>query len=452
MKGHRFVKFCKKPPRVGLRFLMRLKGQYNSADIAKLTIERYGRFVRFGWFSRLYLLADADGVEEVFLKNKDHISKDVSFYHVLMILFGKGLLTSEGGRWRAKRDWFQPLFTPAHLLQYAQTVIEVTQDCAARFARVAESQEVVDITQEMLILALTISVKIFFHEDLAYERAKEMTIHFNVQHHCAVKAGLPGVRSAREREKKLTAANEFIDAFALELLEKHRFDHHENLATRLYAFKDPATGLSYDQRDLIDEVKTFLGTGHDTVGTVLGWAWHLLLTHKEAYRNLQKEVDAVLHTREITIADIEDLPYTLMVFNETARLYPPIWVLPRTPLKNMTILGYRMKPGAVILTIPYVLQRLPCYWESPELFNPERFSKVQAKPYPKHAFLPFGIGPRVCIARVFAEQQARLILAMLTQQYEFTLLEDSVEVPANSLITLKPFKPIHVKINKRGLL
>ena len=86
----------------------------------------------------------------------------------------------------------------------------------------------------------------------------------------------------------------------------------------------------------------------------------------------------------------------------------------------------------------YSLHRHPAHWENPEDFEPQRFNAAAKKERHKQAYIPFGTGQRMCIGNNFAMMEMKIALAMLLQNFEFSLPEDAGEVVAEPLVTLRP--------------
>ena len=99
--------------------------------------------------------------------------------------------------------------------------------------------------------------------------------------------------------------------------------------------------------------------------------------------------------------------------------------------------GYAIPAGANVVVSQYVLHHDAQHWESPEVFDPDRFLPERVSDRVKGAYLPFGGGPRQCIGNNFALMEAQLILAAITQQYCLDLVPGK-PVEAEALITLRP--------------
>jgi cytochrome P450 len=90
-----------------------------------------------------------------------------------------------------------------------------------------------------------------------------------------------------------------------------------------------------------------------------------------------------------------------------------------------------------VLFCPYALHRSPRYWDSPDRFDPDRFLPERVAMRPRHAYIPFGAGQRMCIGNVFATVEAQVITAMVLQRFRFSLPEGA-SVEPDPLVTLRP--------------
>jgi cytochrome P450 len=192
------------------------------------------------------------------------------------------------------------------------------------------------------------------------------------------------------------------------------------LSVLLRARDEAGNAMSDDQ--VRDEALTLFVAGHETTATALSWCVYLLSQHPDVYAKAKEEVDSVLQGRSPTYADLPRLPYTLQVTKETMRLYPPGWLLNRRALRSLEIGGYAVQKGQPVMVSAYTIHRRPDYFPDPEWFDPDRFLPENEKRLPRHAYMPFGAGPRICIGNHFALMEAHLILATLLQRVGFTLV------------------------------
>jgi len=98
------------------------------------------------------------------------------------------------------------------------------------------------------------------------------------------------------------------------------------------------------------------------------------------------------------------------------RLYPPGWLMTRKALRDDQLGDYFVPAGTEIYISPYLIQRHSAHWDTPDLFNPDRFGPDQSRdrhPLTMHAF---SAGPRKCIGDLFARIEMQIHLMMIAKQ------------------------------------
>jgi cytochrome P450 len=237
---------------------------------------------------------------------------------------------------------------------------------------------------------------------------------------------------------KFKRAMRVLDDAVAEIIRARRADPGaEGLLPLLLNARDEATGAAMSDRELRDEVMTFFAGGFETSATVLSWALHLVSSHPDVLRALQAEVDDVLDGRAPTADDLGRLRYTMMVIEETLRLYPVAWIFARQNTEADEFCGYLIPPRSLLFVSPYVTHRLPSHWPEPERFDPGRFDPAAPRDRARFAYLPFGGGPRKCIGDVFALTEMQIVLALVAQR--FTPVQASgVPVVPRAMATLRP--------------
>jgi len=219
-----------------------------------------------------------------------------------------------------------------------------------------------------------------------------------------------------------------------------------DLLSMLMAARDE-DGSGMTDRQLRDEILTFLLAGHETTAVSLSWTWYLLSQHPDVEQKLHQELRQVLDGRTPQLEDLSRLPYTDKVVKESMRLYPPAWSLARTVAKEIEIAGYRLPVGANVVMSPWILHRDPRFFEQPEQFNPGRWTPDAAQHLPKFAYFPFGGGPRLCIGASFAIMEANLLLATIAQRFQLRLVPGH---PVDTLpsITLRPRHGMRMSLSR----
>jgi cytochrome P450 len=171
-------------------------------------------------------------------------------------------------------------------------------------------------------------------------------------------------------------------------------------------------------RLLRDEVMTLLLAGFETSATTMTWAICLLERHPEARSRMVTEVDLALGGRTPEFRDLLTLPYTRAVLEETLRLRPAVWAIPRMATRADEVGGFRVPRGDIVTLVPYVTHRHPDFWVDPEQFEPARFLPAGRTGINRWAYFPFGAGQRKCLGMDFALMEAQLTLAMIAQRYQ----------------------------------
>jgi cytochrome P450 len=213
--------------------------------------------------------------------------------------------------------------------------------------------------------------------------------------------------------------------------------------------RDEETGEAMSDVQLRAEAATMLSAGHETSALALSWTWYLLAEHPDAEARLHAELDEALAGRVPTVEDLPRLPYTRMVVEETMRLYPPVWVVGRTAIGDDEVGGYHIEANSEVVMCQYVTHRHPEFWDSPDMFDPERFLPERVAARPRYAYFPFGGGPRQCIGNNFALMEIQLVLATLARRYRLRLAPGQPRVEPDASITLHPRGGIRMMLEPR---
>jgi cytochrome P450 len=230
-----------------------------------------------------------------------------------------------------------------------------------------------------------------------------------------------------------------IDQAMLALVAARRAQPVErgDMLSLLLEARDPDTGGALSDREIRDQLVTLFVAGLDTTAVALTWLLHLHSQHPAVEARLRAELAAVLGGRLPTAADLPKLSYTRAVLQETMRLYPPAWIIPRYTATGAEVGGRWIAPGSSLLVSPFLAHRNPLQWERPDSFEPERFAEGATKNQHRLAYIPFGAGGRMCIGNHFAMMEGVLATAMILQRFRPTPSSDR-PVLATAASTLKP--------------
>jgi cytochrome P450 len=374
----------------------------------------------FSW----YLVTDPAGIERVLQTNQANYRKAPVMTKALSLVIGNGLVISEGDFWRRQRRLMQPAFHRQRLAMLAETM----QDSAAETAKRWETGFIKDgepfeITREMTDLTIKIAAETLFGADVstdstrfanALQTALEHVNFKMIKSPFSVLDYLPTARNRRFK-RAMTTLDEVVQKIIAER-RKSEADKGDLLSMLMLA-RDEETGEAMNDAQLRDEVLTLLIAGHETTASALSWMWLLLAKNKTQFKILRSELDDVLAGKPAALDDLPRLAYTRAVFDETQRLYPPAWGIPRQAVDADDLCGYQIEAGKMVVVSQYIAHRHPDFWENPEAFEPARFLPENAANRPLFAYFPFGGGARKCIGNHFALMEAQIITATLAQRF-----------------------------------
>jgi cytochrome P450 len=414
---------------------------------------KYGDVVRFTLFIwPTVFINHPDHIKYVLQGNHRNYDKDVLMFRISRPLVGNGLVSAVGGNdWLRQRRLVQPAFHHRRIAALGTLMTDATNAMLQRWQTYACERQVFDVAKEMTNLTLQIVSKSLFNVDVSSEantlrQAFLQTNAFLVEY---FSIPFPPLFIPTTRNRRFCSAIQTAEAIVYEIIRDRRQqqeDRGDLLSMLLDAVDENGQGMN--DKQLRDEVITLLAAGHETSANALTWTWYLLTQHPEVEERLHAELNQVLAGRIPTVEDLSQLNYTRMILEEAMRLYPPVWMLMRRAIQDDEIGGYHVPANSYILWSPYIAHRHPDFWEKPEQFYPEHFSIEYSAKRPRHAYMPFSSGPRICIGNTFAMTEMQLILATIVQQYKVSLAP-GYHVELEPLFTLHPKNGVLVSIERR---
>lgn len=413
--------------------------------------QRYGDFfvVETGLYPPAVIVCDHQALRQVLIENAANYRKSAAYQGVGLVM-GKGLFTSDGALWRRQRRMIQPGFPAGHASGHIDRVARAT---AAALDTWSGGDEV-DLNARLVRLALTIVGETLFGFDV-FSQADSAA--------AAVTTGLRYIDGYNDailslplwvptpHNRRFREARDLLFGLVQQIIDERRQDPtgRDDLLSTMMAARDEDGRPAMDDQQLRDEVMTMLIAGHETVAATVTWVFHAVLGAPEVEARLAEEAQRVLGARPATLADLPNLTYTTQVIQEALRLYPPGWMLERSPIAPDTLCGHRIEPRHVISISPYLIHRDPTDWPDPERFDPERFRPEAVAARRKMAWIPFGAGPRRCIGDRLAMSEAQIIVAMLIARYRLRPVAGHVVEPEAS-VTLRPRDGLRVHLTPRA--
>jgi cytochrome P450 len=419
------------------------------ATLLRRAAEAYGPVVVFRVGPRrITLVADPALIDEVLTRRHAHYLKQTRAYRMMRDGLGQGLLTSDGEAWARQRRLASPAFRRDRLDGFADLIEGSARALAADWAARGDGA-VVDVVPAFHRLAMRIAGRAFLGQEIG-PLADTIRTSFNaaitlttrrVLSPFSTPISVPTPTNLRLR-RHLAVLDRAIGG----LIAARRASGEvcDDFLGRLIAARDPETGASMDDAQLLDEVKTLFIAGFETVSNALAWSVYELGRNPAWQDRLRDEARAVLDGATAPAEGFRRLEVARRVFAESLRRYSPIWAVGRTPIEDETIGDYRVPAGSWVFPSPYVVHHLPEHWPDPDRWDPDRFVPEAAAGRHKNAFIPYLVGPRRCIGEHFAQLEGVLILATLAARVGWRTVE---AVDPEPVVTLRPARPIRVRLH-----
>ena len=390
------------------------------------------------------ILNRPQGIHHILVENSQNYARTRGTIRMLRPLLGNGLLLSEGEDWKHQRRTVAPAFAPRTMPLLARHVATAADAAVARLAASEEAQ--IDLLAAMQGLALEIAGTSMF--SLAMERHRPELRDLIIRYSAGVGRPTPldfllplAIPSPRDLLRRRVRRRwvQLISRIIAERRGKASAAAPADLFDVLSTASDPDSGAPLSADDLVDQVATLITAGHETTGVALFWSLYLIAAAPAVQERLAAEVAALDLGPGKADETLPRLVYTRAVVHEALRLYPPVYAIVRQARSADNADGIEVQAGAIVFIAPWVLHRHRRLWPQPEVFDPARF--LPDAPVPdRFAYLPFGIGPRVCIGAQFALTEATLVLAKMLQAFEIRRA-DSEAVGPVGIVTTQPDHP-----------
>jgi cytochrome P450 len=392
----------------------------------------------------VYMVNEPSLVRRILSEEASDFPKTPQLHDALKPLLGDSIFTTNGAQWQRQRQMMDPAFAQARLNVAFPVMRAATDAMMERLSRLPEVAQH-DLEVEMTHVTADVIFRTIFSTPLEGEDAQTIFRAFAKYQAMAPRLILPAVFGVRwlvmpwDRWRSRRAAREIRSR--LENLVRPRYAACRAGAPHasvdiLAAFldaRDPITNEPFEFDELVDQVAMLFLAGHETSASALSWASYLLANSPEIQERMHAEVQEVLGGRAPVAGDMKQLTLTWNVFKETLRLFPPVGFIAREADKACPMRDKQVPKGATVVLAPWLIQRHRALWASPDAFDPDRYADDRSRESLKQAYLPFGMGPRVCMGAAFALQEAALILSTMVRQYQIEPVAGHIPMPVGRL-------------------
>lgn len=430
----------------------------------------------------LYMVNEPALVRQVMVDEAAHFPKHEMLGDALRPLLGDSIFTTNGAVWQRQRALMNPSFEAARVKQVYGRMLAAARAMVTRLAQVPSGQ-VHDMEVEMTHVAADIILRTILSESLDGQSAQQIFQAFARYQALAPRLMMPaffGLRWLRPwwQVRRSRQAAQEIRTLLTDLI-RPRYDAHVrrsaapdtpddalqagDILGMLLATRDDQSGAPFSFDELVDQVAMLFLAGHETSASALSWALHLLAHSPDIQERLHGEaVRAWAAPKEeadstpVEPVGIKDLPLAHNVFREALRLFPPVGFLARESARTTSMRDKQVCAGASVVVSPWLIQRHRELWARPDEFDPDRYERslpedeISVKDSLRRAYLPFGMGPRVCIGTAFAQQEAVLILSQLALHVRVEPVAGHVPAPVGRL-TIRSDNGIPLRLFPRDL-
>ncbi|KAH7130800.1 NADPH-cytochrome P450 reductase-like protein [Dendryphion nanum] len=365
-----------------------------------------------------------------------------------------GLFTAHGPEetnWGIAHRVLLPAFGPLSIRNMFDEMHDIASQLVMKWARHGP-EHVIHVTDDFTRLTLdTIALCAMdyrfnsYYQESMHPFIQAMADFLKTSGDRSRRGGLAQSLFYRQENQKYWADIDLLQTTSMEVIQTRKANPTEkkDLLNAMFNGVDPKTGQKMTDESVMDNMITFLIAGHETTSGLLSFTFYYLLKHPESYKKAQEEVDHVVGKGPIRVEHLSKVPFLNAVLRESLRLQPTAPVI-GLQAKEDTVIGgkYPIPKGTPLVSLFPKVHRDPLvYGEDAEEFRPERMLDEEFerrnKQFP-NCWKPFGNGMRGCIGRPFAWQEALLVLAILLQNFNFSMDDPSYQLQIKQTLTIKP--------------
>lgn len=419
------------------------------------------------WFGKdlMVFFSDPEDVRQILSNNK--LLRKSKNYELVEVWLGKGLLTSANEAWQRRRKLLTPAFHFRILSEFKEPMEDNCQILISKLREKANGEQF-DIYPYITLFALdailetAMGIKKNAQMQSESEYVKAVQTICRVMHKQSFSFWqrfellyrfTDSYKERSEALKVLHGETNRVIKLRRQMLQDtniHNMADAEKSddvgGKRRLAFLDmllisQLEGGSLTDREIREEVDTFLFEGHDTTSSAIAFCIYLLSQHEQEQQRAYEEAVAMQGREK------ESMRYLEAVIKETLRIYPSVPFYSRKVQEDLQVGNLTVPKGASVSTLAYMVHRDEKNYPEPEKFNPERFLVTDKELHP-FAFVAFSAGPRNCIGQKFAMLELKLSLSSLLRSYEFLPVKDFVPNPLAELV-MKSGNGIQIRMRPR---
>ncbi|KAG8234736.1 hypothetical protein J437_LFUL000971 [Ladona fulva] len=448
--------------------------------------------------------------EKIF-NSSTHIEKNL-FYKFLFPWIGTGLLTSKGEKWHFRRKLLTPAFHRTVLESYQDIVCEKSAQLVKILRSKIQDKQPFNIAPMIWQCSLDIICETAMgtkmniqakleEKDVAYLAAVEeyvvlhsmsssyfttliVEIYFEMCTLCFSASEIFSKRSVRPwlhpeiifdlspMGRRFKQCVKMLHNFTDKVIQVRKSEYFKSYHSKINngknenekkreSFLDLLIETAYSEgpdqkpilsdRDIREEVDTFMFEGHDTTASAISWAVYLLGRHPEIQvEQVYQEIQDVLGNQmEITPQKLSEMKLLERCMKESLRLYPSVPFIGRKLRQDVTLGEYTIPSDTEVCILIYFLHRDPDIFPDPENFNPDNFLPEVCEKRPPYAYVPFSAGARNCIGQKFAQLEEKIVLCHIIKNFRIEAVDDPKDLKYLVGLIIRSYNGINVRLHPR---
>lgn len=382
---------------------------------------------------------------EAFFRAPDEQLSAAQAYQMMVPVFGEGIQYGAPPAIERQQLKMQVQgLKHERMVNYAAVVEQETDDFLRDWADAGE----LDIYDAFTRLTLKTSTHCLLGSEFRYQLTEEFAELYHALEDGLAPSSISNPYQDAERFQRRDRARERLEQLIGERVERRRqAGGWEHDMLQVYMDSTYNDGRKLTDREITGMVIWFMFAGHHTSSNTTAWTLLEIARNPQYKARLFAEVDGLfVDDGELTLRGLREIPLLDGFIREALRVHPPLNAITRRVMSDWQYKGYTVPTGSNIMVCPHISHKLPEYFPSPEVFDPER-------PAPHNPFveIPFGGGRHKCIGNGFAILQVKAILSTLLHRYDFELVAppDSYREIMPALI-LRPSDPCVLRYRRRA--
>ncbi len=439
-----------------LGLLQRLHKQYG--DIVLLQIANQA----------IYTLFSPELIREAIVTHADDFVRHERVMDVFSLIYGDNVMTTEADTWKRQRRILTPGFAPKKIAGYTRLMAGATADSfSSALPQVEGTSLTVDVDRFMTKLTMDVILRVLFSYKASEQQSNRIADAVrSLEHQSARELMWPTTPPdwlpypGRKQKKRDKAILDELIQIQIQIRRRAADEHADKadyLAMLLSAQdqeqdqqqQSGSSASMLNDQEIHDNCAVIFAAGHDTTAAALTWWLGQMTQHPDYADKAREEIQQTIGDREPTPEELMGFTWLNATIKETMRICPSVVSLfNRRAIRDTKLGQWHIPKGATVSVPIWNVHHDERYYPEPDKFQPERFLPGAPK-IPRGAYLPFGVGPHICIGQHLALLEMAQICAALLRQFDFEFIDGQSLPKAKVEMLLKPEVPLMIKFCKR---